>query len=86
MKVNLEPGNNVVRLYNATGYMPDIDCMELTPVVPSSVGANKSEDNAVVDVYTLGGVPMRQGIAPQSALVGLPKGTYIVGHRVVTKY
>lgn len=38
-RIHLQKGSNVVRLYNATNWMPDIDCMTLSPVVPSSITA-----------------------------------------------
>ena len=48
--VTLNKGNNIVRLYNATGWMGDIDRMELvkkgadTPTVPSTPSLNFSEE------------------------------------------
>lgn len=64
VNVTLEPGNNVVRLYTKSGWMPSIDCMTvkrkdtsdriiLTDV--KSVTAGKS-DNASNDYYNLSGV------------------------------
>lgn len=36
--IELEQGNNVIRLYNTSGWMPDIDCMTLQIQKPEIVG------------------------------------------------
>lgn len=36
--INLEKGYNIIRLSNATGWMPDIDYMELKQTEPSAIG------------------------------------------------
>ena len=55
VKITLEPGENVVRLYNASNWMPDIDCMKLTlinkPDGISTPSALKTSSKA----YTLSG-------------------------------
>ncbi|MBR6455536.1 MAG: alpha-galactosidase [Prevotella sp.] len=52
--VRLNQGNNTVRLSNATGWMPDIDYIDLVPTVPSSIGVAKQQplaaDEAVYDL------------------------------------
>ena len=52
--VKLSQGNNTVRLSNATGWMPDIDYIDLVPTVPSSIGVAERQplaaDEAVYDL------------------------------------
>ena len=52
--VKLNQGNNTVRLSNATGWMPDIDYIDLVPTVPSSIGVAEQQplaaDEAVYDL------------------------------------
>lgn len=54
-RIHLQQGSNIVRLYNASAWMPDIDCMTLTPVVPSaitapSVAPSRSSDEPAYDL------------------------------------
>ena len=37
VSITLEPGNNVIRLSNASGWMPDFDYIEVTPNVSTSI-------------------------------------------------
>ena len=66
VKITLEPGGNVVRLYNASNWMPDIDCMKLTlinkPDGISTPSALKTSSKA----YTLSG---HQAKAQQKGIV-----------------
>ena len=66
VKITLEPGENVVRLYNASNWMPDIDCMKLTlinkPDGISTPSALKTSSKA----YTLSG---HQAKAQQKGIV-----------------
>ncbi|MDE6609723.1 MAG: hypothetical protein K2K33_04105, partial [Muribaculaceae bacterium] len=38
--------------------------------------------NGIVDVYTLGGVLVKRGVAFSSAMEGLAKGTYVIGGKL----
>jgi hypothetical protein len=55
--VHLEPGRNTVRLSNATGWMPDLDYIDLEPVVPTAVAAPTASASAV-KAYDLQGRPV----------------------------
>ncbi len=73
--IQLEKGCNTVKLSNASSWMPDMDYMELTPVVP--VGIEEVEANgtpASTDAYDLQG----RKVNPQSA-----HGIVIIGGRKV---
>lgn len=57
MKVSLQPGENIVRLYNSSAWMPDIDYMNITPIeqpndIHSHTINNTNPDN---ELYTLSG-------------------------------
>lgn len=43
------------------------------------ISPDRTEDSAIVDVYSLGGVVVRRNIERRHALDGLPTGVYIVG-------
>lgn len=54
--VTLNDGENVVRLYNTSGWMPDIDCMRLSLVSrPASVVAPQRPAAAASEAYTVSG-------------------------------
>jgi hypothetical protein len=57
IKINLKAGENTVRLYNNSGWMPDIDCMKLTLVSkPNSVHNPVANNmNSSSKHYTLSG-------------------------------
>jgi len=58
LKVNLQKGNNVVRLSNPSAWMPDIDYIDLTPnSLPDDIQTieNEASDNGVA--YDLSGRP-----------------------------
>ncbi len=53
-----------------------------------STGINKPTifgvaSDVIVDVYTLGGVKVKSGVAAGNATEGLAKGVYIVNHKKV---
>ena len=57
IKVSLQPGENIVRLYNSSAWMPDIDYMNITPIeqpndIHSHTLNNTNPDN---ETYTLSG-------------------------------
>lgn len=41
------------------------------------------DSDAIVDVYTIGGVKVKSGVAASNATEGLAKGIYIVNHKKV---
>lgn len=45
--------------------------------------ASGSDSDAIVDVYTIGGVKVKSGVAASNATEGLAKGIYIVNHKKV---
>lgn len=57
IKINLEAGENTVRLYNNSSWMPDIDCMKLTLVSKPNNVLNPSVNhiNSSSKHYTLSG-------------------------------
>jgi len=69
-RVQLQAGENVVRLYNANAWMPDIDRMTLKAVVPDAVSAITTDDRAT-PIYDL------KGRAVSSTMEETPKGIYI---------
>ena len=73
--VHLEPGRNTVRLSNATGWMPDLDYIDLEPVVPTAVAAPTASASAV-KAYDLQGRPVDAAAA---------RGIIISGGRKVLK-
>ncbi len=57
-KITLQPGDNVIRLYNNTAYMPNIDCIELQKVVPTAIeDVNASSSSS--SLYGLNGVKIK---------------------------
>ena len=73
--VHLEPGRNTVRLSNASGWMPDLDYIDLEPVVPTAVAAPTASSSAV-KAYDLQGRPVDAAAA---------RGIIISGGRKVLK-
>lgn len=51
----------------------------------SVAGVKVADEDEMVDVYTLGGVMVRQQVTKDAALEGLRKGVYIVGGEKVVK-
>lgn len=45
--------------------------------------ASGIDSDAIVDVYTIGGVKVKSGVAASNATEGLAKGIYIVNHKKV---
>ena len=68
--IELNPGENVIRLSNTSGWMPDIDVMRLEYQVPASINdvKNAKQRNKV---YNLQGIE-------QNNRESLPKGIYII--------
>jgi len=57
-KITLQPGENVIRLYNNSAYMPNLDCIELSKVIPTAVEEVKGSENDGKS-YSLNGVLIR---------------------------
>ena len=57
--VKLQKGRNAIRLSNAQGWMPDIDYIELVPVVPTGVRATSQVEADDEPVFDLSGRPAR---------------------------
>ncbi len=87
LTVHLSAGNNVVRLYNASAWMPDIDCMRLAKKVPTSVDGVAASRRSSGAVYAVGGqvIRQRETSSASSSLQGLPAGLYVSDGRKVVK-
>ena len=55
-KITLQPGDNVIRLYNTSAYMPNIDCIRLEKVVPTAIEKVEKGREADHARYNLNGV------------------------------
>jgi hypothetical protein len=51
--IQLEKGNNVIRLSNPSNWMPDIDYMELSLTNPSAINQQKVSDKGHGKTYDL---------------------------------
>jgi hypothetical protein len=80
VKVNLQAGNNVIRLYNASNWMPDIDCMRLS-AVPTAIKTVTADAGTSGRVYDLNGRDV--GKKDKTQKDRLPKGVYIVDGKKV---
>ncbi|MCQ2095188.1 MAG: carbohydrate-binding protein [Bacteroidaceae bacterium] len=54
VKVRLDPGMNTIRLYNTSAWMPNIDCMTITPD-PTAIESISEEEKGSPTVYDLSG-------------------------------
>ena len=77
--IQLKAGMNQIRLSNANGWMPDIDCISLELIEADgiqqpNVGATKTRS-----VYNLAG----QRVATDSQVSQLPEGIYIINNKKV---
>ena len=80
VKVNLNAGNNVIRLYNASNWMPDIDCMRLSSV-PTGIKSVTVQTSSEKEVFDLNGRAV--SVKGQDVKTSLPKGVYIVDGKKV---
>lgn len=55
LDIKLEQGENTIRLVNTSGWMPDLDYIDLTSNIPSSVNEIRDEANKPQRVYNLQG-------------------------------
>ena len=88
VRIHLNAGENVVRLYtNSSAWMPDIDYMHLTPVVPAAVSAPQASLQGHRSVYDLNGCPVQtQKNASESvSLTDSPRGVYVVDGKKIIK-
>ena len=79
----MQKGNNVIRLFNTSAWMPDIDCMKLTLIEPSD-DIHKPKvvkDHSTRIFSTTGG----QITEDTSSLSHLPNGIYIANGRKILK-
>lgn len=84
--IHLNSGNNVVRLYNSSAWMPDIDCMHLAQIVPSSIENVEAAKQTRTATYSLAGQILRQGNSDAAkSLEGLPAGIYIYNGKKYVK-
>ncbi len=55
LDITLEKGENAIRLVNTSGWLPDMDYIDVTPAIPTSVGMIKDEANKPQRLYNLQG-------------------------------
>lgn len=55
LDITLEQGENTIRLVNTSGWLPDMDYIDVTPAIPTSVGMIKDEANKPQRLYNLQG-------------------------------
>lgn len=55
LDITLEQGANTIRLVNTSGWLPDMDYIDVTPAIPTSVGMIKDEANKPQRLYDLQG-------------------------------
>lgn len=60
INITLQPGENVIRLYNSSAYMPNIDCIRLVKKVPTGIENHFSEQKDE-NGYALNGVKIKEG-------------------------
>lgn len=77
-RITLNKGNNVIRLYSNSGWMPDIDCMTLTRITPSGIDAVEADPASDAPVFDLQG---RQ-VSP-AGTANLPAGIYVQSGRKI---
>ena len=55
LNITLEKGENTIRLVNTSGWLPDMDYIDVTPAIPTSVGMIKDEANKPQRLFDLQG-------------------------------
>ena len=55
LDITLEKGENTIRLVNTSGWLPDMDYIDVTPAIPTSVGMVKDEANKPQRLFNLQG-------------------------------
>ena len=83
--IKLNKGDNIIRLYNNQGWMPNIDYIRVVNNDPTGVeesNINKSLPE-YVNVYSINGALIKQNVKRENATDNLANGQYIVGDKVV---
>ena len=60
VNIKLQKGQNTIRLSNPTAWMPNIDYIEVTPVVPAAIEATMQETDGPRQAYDLQGRPAKK--------------------------
>ena len=76
LDIELQKGDNTIRLSNATGWMPDIDYIELTNTTPTAITDIRRHPSGDDAVYNLNGQKTNHPHA---------KGIYAVGGKLITQ-
>ena len=83
LRIHLQKGNNVIRLFNTSAWMPDIDCMKLTLIEPSDdIHKPKVVKDHSTRIFSTTG---KQITEDASSLSHLPNGIYIANGRKILK-
>lgn len=89
LPLTLQAGRQTIRLQDVDKWSPSgIRISTITLADDAGVDgviADSVDSQAPVNVYSLQGILLRQGVLPAEALDNLPAGTYIVGSRKITK-
>ena len=76
LTVQLQKGRNTIRLSNATGWMPDIDYIELKPTtMPNDIGSLR----ATADTSTLPAFDVAGRTATSNTTIRIEKGKKVIG-------
>ena len=59
VNIKLQQGQNTIRLSNPTAWMPNIDYIEVVPVVPAAIEATMQETDSRQQTYDLQGRPAK---------------------------
>lgn len=70
---------------NTLMYIDNVRLLAKDTNIPDAISSVERE-NGSVDVYTVGGVKVRSGVASSEATKGLPRGFYVVGGKKVLVY
>lgn len=76
LDIELQKGDNTIRLSNATSWMPDIDYIELTNTTPTTINDIRRHPSGDDAVYNLNGQKTNH---PHT------KGIYAVGGKLITQ-
>lgn len=84
MKVNLKKGDNNIRLSSTSNWMPDIDCIRLTPIgsTPGAVGDILAGEDDKANVYSLSGQCVGK-MMTKKEILSLPSGIYVLRNRKI---
>ena len=68
-KITLQPGDNVIRLYNVSAYMPNIDCIRLEKIIPTALQDVQAAATPSSGTYDLSGVRIRSARPARGLLI-----------------